>query len=236
MKFEKLHEKQDMAEQATNGIPNWTIMMYMAAQNLLANFAVESLKQLKSAASSDVVVAAQLHADINKGIRRYTFGKVASPHASDASPEPEIMALGEPALVKDVDMADPKTLTEFLAWAYKEHKAHHYALVLWSEGPFLEDAHYEADLHAAGPGAKKIQTSRLMPVDLKKAIAESEIGKRGIEIVAMDACCVSMLEVACELRDVAQYMIASGFRRESDRNMREDYTELRCHVCGLYLQ
>jgi len=233
-----------MAEQEANGTANWTIMVYMAAQNQLANFAIESLKQLKSAAGNDVVVAAQLHDDIDREIRRYIFRKTAGPAAS----EPETMKLGKGIPVKDdVDMASPETLTKFLDWASKECEADHYCLVLWSEGPFLEDAHYVDAPANADPKIKDIRLSRLMTVALKDAIKASEVGKRGeLDIIVMDACCVSMIEVACELQECANFMIASQ-EEVSDlsfpyrdilkhiRDMKENSAEICAAVTGGYI-
>ena len=48
-------------ETGTN--PTWAIMVYIAADGTLANFAIESLKQLRKAATNKVVVAAQFDAD-----------------------------------------------------------------------------------------------------------------------------------------------------------------------------
>ena len=39
--------------------PKWVIMVYIAADDTLANFAIESLKQLKETATDEVVVVAQ---------------------------------------------------------------------------------------------------------------------------------------------------------------------------------
>jgi hypothetical protein len=181
---------------------NWTIMVYMAAQNLLANFAVESLKQLKSIAGNDVVVAAQLHDDIDREIHRHIFCEAVG---STESSEPEIIELGAGIPVKhDVDMAKPETLTRFLNWAYEACPAQRYCLVLWSEGPFLEDTCY------VDRAAKTTRTCRLMPVALKNAMDAAKITEAGkLEIVFMDACCVSMLETAYELQGSVKFMIAS---------------------------
>ena len=43
----------------TNGYAKWKIMVYISADGLLANFAVESLKQLKRAGGNGVVVVAE---------------------------------------------------------------------------------------------------------------------------------------------------------------------------------
>ncbi|HEY2114831.1 MAG TPA: hypothetical protein VGJ51_07060, partial [Candidatus Angelobacter sp.] len=54
----------------------WVIMVYLAADDTLANFAIESLKQLQDTATEEVVVAAQFDPDGLSGahrVRRYFF-------------------------------------------------------------------------------------------------------------------------------------------------------------------
>jgi len=57
-----------MSNQEVKLIADWVIMVYIAADDILANFAIESLKQLKSAAGkdkagSDILVVAQVDLD-----------------------------------------------------------------------------------------------------------------------------------------------------------------------------
>jgi len=180
----------------------WTFMVYMAAQNLLTNFAFESLKRLKSAAGDGIVVAAQLHADMDREVRRYVF---ANPKLHQATGELETIDVGEgrPLGGRNNDMGNVETLTEFLNWVADspECAAERYCLVLWSEGPFFEDTRVVKE---------KKRTSQLMPADLEKALSRAKLlESRKLELIVMDACCVSMLEIAVELRNSVAFMIAS---------------------------
>src|SRR2546423_3603487 len=94
----------------------WTIMVYIAADDILANFAIESLKQLKQAANKEVIVAAQLDVDgafARQKIPRYVFdGRVPAEATIDK------------CIVKTLDartnMIDPITLTAFIDEVYKD--------------------------------------------------------------------------------------------------------------------
>jgi Clostripain family len=190
-----------MTDPKAEGKARWTVMVYMAAQNLLTNFAFESLKRLKSGAGDGIVVAAQLHADINQKVRRYLF---ADPKLHEAAGELETIDVGEgtPLRGPNHDMRSAQTLTEFLNWVADSPKcaAERYCLVLWSEGPFFEDTRVVKG---------KKRTSQLMPADLEKALSKAKLKSRQLQLIVMDACCDGMLEIAVELRDCAPFMIAS---------------------------
>src|SRR6266705_2600292 len=110
---------------------NWTIMVYISADGVLANFAVESLKQLKRAAGNGVVVAAQVDTNGTIPAERYVFDRsellssLADSNPEGVDPPP---TLGTP---------DPKNLTNFIDWASKMYPDNRHALFLWGHGPEL---------------------------------------------------------------------------------------------------
>jgi hypothetical protein len=187
-----------MADQKETGT-NWTIMMYIAADDVLANFAVESLKQLKRAvASNRVVVAAQFDADGQRNIPRLIFdgtGDKNGPLQDNVKDE----------IPRDTNMADPQSLTDFIDWAYAQCPANHYALVLWGHGPELLFDDYQV------PGSGKKVNKFLAPSDLRKALADTAMAKARLkfDIVGIDACCMSMVELACELPNYAEFLVVS---------------------------
>src|SRR5438128_8732894 len=80
----------------TNQSANWTIMVYVSADGVLTNFAVESLKQLKRAAGDGVVVAAQVDTNGEIPAQRYVFDKsgdltsLADSKPDGVSPAPSV--------------------------------------------------------------------------------------------------------------------------------------------------
>jgi hypothetical protein len=239
---------------------DWTIMVYMVADDMLANFAVQSLKQLKDAASDKVAVAAQLGidwfpsslADAGKKSdrrlrRRYIFNRAGTSTISindrefvDSELQPD----------PNTEMATQASLTEFINWAHKVCPAERYCLFVWGHGP---ECLYEVPAllrrranqeHPAGArqstgndnaggmeaanldNLHEVRRLYFTPKKLAAAIHASELittlnpetkrtdngaGSKSkiFEIIAMDACSMSMLEFAYELRGVANYMIAS---------------------------
>ncbi|HEV3036981.1 MAG TPA: clostripain-related cysteine peptidase [Candidatus Angelobacter sp.] len=189
-----------MVDQQNSSNPNWTIMVYIAADDMLSDFAVGSLQQLRRLASENpnIVVAAQFDANGKQNIPRLIFQGVA-----------DNRKLIRDNKIEDIDsrtdLADPSALREFVNWAYEQRKANHYCLVLWGHGPELLANDYP--LLASGKKPKRFLT----PCDIKNALASTKLRKDGckFDIVAIDACSMSMMEVACELRDHAEFLVAS---------------------------
>src|SRR5262249_53977337 len=113
----------------------WTIMVYINADNILANFAVESLKQLRNAASPNVTVIAQFDDNQHPDARLYLFKGDEStrnePLQESLIPKDELAKLEH---IHDVDMTRPETLTEFIDFATEKSKTDRYCLILWGHG------------------------------------------------------------------------------------------------------
>jgi hypothetical protein len=187
----------------------WTILLDIAADGGLANFGIESLKQLKNSASTpgsatdsaEVMVAAQFSVDAPAGqkIPRYIFGPGTiggslSDCIADYLEAPETMT-------------EQQALIDFLQWAFrqKELDADYYALILWGHGPELMMQPPPA------PGNNSISLY-LTPADLRIALKEvTPLPNKNnqFDLIAFDACSMSMFEAAYELRENARYMVAS---------------------------
>lgn len=189
-----------MVDHRIGQLADWTVMVYIAADDPLATFAVRSLKQLKDVASHDhqMVVAAQFDANGRQNIPRLIFAGVAGGTGSIQDDKRDDI----PA---DTDMADPSALASFIDWAYAHCKARHYCLVLWGHGPELL-----IDDYAAGASGKPVKKF-LTPSDLRGALQETRLRNDGhkFDIVAIDSCCMSMVELAVELQDHTEFLVAS---------------------------
>lgn len=189
---------------------SWTILLDIAADGMLANFAVESLKQLKNSASvplsrsdlSTVKVAAQFSVDAPAGqkIPRYIF----EPGSTGSLKDCLAGRLNAPRT-----MTEQQALMDFLRWAFKQQRlvADHFVLILWGHGPELMMQ------PPPGPGHSNASLF-LSPVDLRIALqlvlSESLPYKPSqFEVIGFDACSMSMFEVAYEIRKYAPYLVAS---------------------------
>jgi len=97
------------------------------------------------------------------------------------------------------DMGNGRTLTSFMAFGAERFPAENYALILWDHGGGpLEGVCWDEVFsmnHMSLPG-------------LQDAIASAGLGKK-LSWIGFDACLMGSLEVAAELSDLADYMIAS---------------------------
>ena len=112
-------------------LPEWTILVYLAADNDLAEYGLEDLNEMETVGSSkevNIVVQFDGSADYTPeaaSSKRYfiekddDFEKVTSPVVED---------LGE------VDMGQRKTFTKFLRWGVSQYPARKYFVVLWNHG------------------------------------------------------------------------------------------------------
>jgi hypothetical protein len=191
---------------------NWTIMVYISADDVLANFAIDSLNQFRSAATDvgDKVVALFDPNDGSKKAFQYCFEvKNKNAHHSVAGKKIEREKIEEAPLIsfgkkiRARNMADPKTLTKFVKSAtgpLNKPKDRNYCLILWGHGTEL--------LLDQDPGIKGGRY--LTPAKLQKALEGTGFNKNNkLDIVAFDACSMSMIEVASALQDHVRFMIAS---------------------------
>ena len=179
----------------------WTIMLYIVADDGLANFAIESLKQVQHTAGGNVRVAAQVDLDGSgeeRTIHRYKFtaehfGSIEDNEDRD-NPVPH-----------DTEMTDPGVLADFITyvWQQPDLMADHYCLILWGHGPELL---YEVPTKRAnGKGLY------FTPLELRDELEEATKKNHGkkLDIIGMDACSMSMIEYAYELQGLAKFMVAS---------------------------
>lgn len=174
----------------------WTIMVYISADDVLASYAIESLNQLRQAGDG-IAVMAQFGANAKEAPHRLRFDEL---RASDA-PLDTIWKRN----ASKSPMTDPATLTAFVNWASAECEARHYCLILWGHGTELL---LDQDLK----DRTRMRPRYLTPAKLHKALIDTKLAKedkKKLDIIGLDACNMSMVELASELQDCVDFMIAS---------------------------
>ncbi|MHC9540159.1 MAG: clostripain-related cysteine peptidase [Vulcanimicrobiota bacterium] len=176
-----------------NDIRKWTVLFYGAGDNDLAPAIFQEVNQLESVGSgSSLNIVAQLDLpDDEKGCcKTYFIGKDAD---SQEITSPVLRNLGS------VNMADPETLAGFIAYGIKKYPAEHYMLVIADHGKAWRGA--ISDMSHNG---------WMTTPDIRKSIEKGMAGEgKPLDVIAFDACLMASAEVAYELKDVAQYMVAS---------------------------
>lgn len=229
----------------------WTVMVYLAADNNLTPHAITNLDHMNLLGSTDRVhIVAQVDLEGTFSVAKRHFVKVGGGlHTENVVPDPNSGSVAD--------------FLSFVRWVRANgHEAKNYLLVLWGHGSGVFD--HEEDQNAvvqppvspAGnlavtPGnghspnidkglaaSPKLNESPLIPIDagdatnefamtavlpddtsrdeltsreLKEAIegAAIELGIDKIHIVGMDACLMSMVEIASQISHRANFMVAS---------------------------
>lgn len=196
----------------------WTIMVYMAAGNELESVGIQDINEMEMIGSNkDVNIVVQMdrisfdvldnygygHLDDTSnnnwtGTRRYYITQDSNPEIIKSR---LIMDLGEK------NMGDPETLKDFTQWAIQNYPAQRYMLILWNHGGGFRSLEESRDIcwdYNFG------LNSRITMPQLEDALSftSGQLGGK-INILGMDACYMGMLEVAYQVKDYAQILIAS---------------------------
>ena len=183
-------------------VPNWTFMVYIDSDNDLANglnvsgqiqdLGIDVFLRLANVTSSPdfnvVVELARAPSQDERygnwtGAKRFDVEEGMTPTAENA-----VEDLG------NVDMGDPSTLRDFVNWTINNYPANYYFLVLWDHGSGCMGICYDT-------------TSGNDYLSLPK-LTQALTGIPAImDDVFMDACGMSMLEVAYQIKDSANILI-----------------------------
>ncbi len=185
----------DPSQVSPEKIRNWTFIVYMAAgdSHKLDTVAVRDFKEMEVGTkhNDNVAVVVQVNRHWPESAQRY-----------------EIIDK-KTTFLKQLDgrtnMANPTTLSEFLTDVVKDpkYRAHNYCLVLWG--------------HAFGVGFGRDEGTALLLPGLREALVAFQrerpykpTGTDGrLELLGTNACSMSYLEAAFELKDVVSVMLAS---------------------------
>ncbi len=196
---DELQESSDLISTASR--KKWTIMTYMDGDNNLEGAAIDDIDEMELGGGStdDINVIVQIDRiggfDTSNG--DWTGAKIYNivddvTRDIDSS---QLVDLGE------VAMDDPATLQNFIEYCFVNFPADYYCLNLWDHGAGIFGACFD-DTSVGGGGLtiNEIQTA---------IVAATTSYSEYIDIVSFDCCLMTVLELAYELRDVCDYLVAS---------------------------
>jgi len=165
--------------------PSWTFMVYLDADNSLDMFGPINLDQMQQG-----LVA---HAQVNVVVLMDRLNLPAHTYEVTHEEVRVVQSLGE------IDMGVPETLITFIQFVMQKYPAERYFLDLWDHGGGYRGVCWD---ESSG--------HHLSPHDIHVALSTVESrSKDYIEVVGFDACLMAMIEVAYELKDVTDIVIAS---------------------------
>lgn len=215
---------------------DWTLIVYISADNDLRNFAIRNLKQMAKIGSNkyiNIIVHLDIKLAGNKKVtRRYYIQKDQILHLNENDSHSQRM-----------DSGNPETLVSFCNWATREFPASNYGLILWNHGTGALDPQRGriiklSELFTFNPKINKVEVDRsigffdllnacqkedrgicwddttgnyLNNQDLDKALNKicNNIIKGKFAFIGFDACLMQMIEVASIIKRYSEIMIGS---------------------------
>lgn len=195
-----------------NNTAEWTVMIYLDSDNNLESAGINDINEMEMVGSTaDVNIVVQADRipgyDISNSdwttTRRYYITQDSDPFLINSQLKSD---LGE------LNMGDPQTLVDFANWAVTEYPAEKYLLVIWNHGGGFRSLNFTKDIAWDDTsGGDKITMSEL---EYSLSAISAQMGKN-IDIVGMDACLMAMTEVAYQIKDHTDILVAS---EESEPN------------------
>lgn len=191
------------------GQREWTVMVYMAADNSLAVQGVLDLDEMEDAGITDriqTVVQAEFSPAVldQQGCTAACFNRpnfntfryAITQAGGSAKNGPDRGTVTEVNGGSNVDMTDPNTLKDFIAWAKANYPANHYMLVLWNHGGGYTGL--IQDETSGGSGLMSLE-------DLKTGLT----GSGGLDVIDFDMCLMAGYETLAKIAGLTSYAIFS---------------------------
>ncbi len=198
-------------------LPEWTVLVYMNADNNLEAAGLFDFKEMEAAPhSAQVNVLVQIDRAVGEAVseddwtdaRRYRIQ-----HDEDlTAPSPPLragVAAGAVSeLVADlgeVNMGDPLVLADFITWGAANYPANRYALIIWDHGAGWNGVAFDSDTADFG------QPDFLSLGDLTGALTQAlpQAGVDKLDLIGFDACLMGQLDVFQTLAPFANFAIGS---------------------------
>lgn len=182
----------------------WLVMFYMDADNNLEDSIYFDLNEIEMIGSSERV---KMVAQIDRSDQYYRGdGNWSSTRRYFITQDSDLYTVHSPLLedIGEVDMGDSQTLIDFASWAIQNYPADRYVLIMSNHGAgwpggFSDDKPYN-------PNGNWITLHELDGA-LKHILVTTGIPR--FELVGLDACLMSMLEVYNALAPYSNYAVAS---------------------------
>ena len=202
--FSKYHPalfspQKSLPEAKKSSLPKkeWTVMVYSGSDNNLMESQYNDVDEMERVGSGEKMnLLVQFDHGEKEGGKRYYLHQNNLPQVNS----PVLEELG------NINMADPGVLADFIEWGIKKYPAEHYMLVVSDHGRgwngLIDDESYRDSMTVPKFGSALKQ-------------AKSKTGVK-LDVLGMDACLTGSLELAYEVKDAAQFLVASEETEHKD--------------------
>lgn len=170
---------------------SWTVLVYMAADNNLAQMGRLDINTMESVAQPENLNLI-VQADFPEGAKRYRIQQ----DNSEQITSPILAHLG------NINSGDPNTLNNFIKWGYNRYPAQRKMLIIWSHG----DSWYKTNTGkwiCPDDNAQDL----ISVAEGELVLALTDIPR--LDVLLFDACSMQSIEVINEVNAYADYVIGS---------------------------
>lgn len=183
-------------------LKQWTIMVYLAADNDLETYALQDINEMESIIGPGhlgITALLDRHSGYSTDSGNWSDTRMAN-IVSDSSSS--LLSFSNSSGVES-DTRSGQTLTEFILWSIKHQPAGNYDLVIWDHGGGIDGIAWDES-----------SNSYLSVAEVSQAVAaainySNTDSLSHFDVLAMDACLMGMIEVAHPLVGLADYFVAS---------------------------
>jgi len=188
----------------------WTFMVYLDADNNLEGPGIEDLNEMEEAGSTDdvnIVALFDRHVDYDTTNDDWTNARLYY-----VTPDNDTDIINSQLIedYEELNMGDPRTLSDFVLDAMERWPAEHYALSVWNHGAGFYGIAFDED---DGNGGE----DHLDMDKLEQALATiyNESGEK-IDVIGFDACLMGEAAVQYSVAPYVDYMAASQTTEAGD--------------------
>lgn len=181
-----------------NAPRNWTVLVYMAADNDQEIAAFENIKEMEVVGSTQQVNIL-VYVDFLTNTTHYGPGAYTFNITKDDPPLGNTI-VSEPlnsSLPTEPNMGDPATLLSFIQFGQNYSQAEHYMLIFWDEGTGYTGVCYDETNGG----------DSLLPQEIALVLNNDTLDP--IDITAFDASLMGQFELAYEIHEGTDYIIFS---------------------------
>ncbi len=188
----------------------WTVMMYMAADNNLEGEAIKDINELESLnlQSKGITILSLLDRSVGhdgtngdwSDTRLYEImfdedGENGVLVSKELASKELALTVGA---ATELDMASANTLKSFLQFGYSQYKAENYALIIWGHGNGWRSITFD----------NYTNTTMSLP-DFSQALKDG-LGDNPLHVLAFDTSFGATIEILWEIKDYSQFFVGSS--------------------------
>ena len=192
--------------------PTTTVMFYMNGDNDLTDEVLSAVDRIETVGSSNNLNIVALVDGHPNGIARFGPDWIGT-HLLHITADHQAAQINSEVLADwgEQDLGDPDTLTRFIRTAIQRFPAHRYIFCAFAHGKgVIDTGNLTGQTNGKSLCISPDETSQtIMPLAPFKNALKSGLNGRKFTLMVLFSCLSSMLEIACTLSDVTDYMIAS---------------------------